>query len=403
MINTTKVAQNKVTREVFNPDMPDCRPTAKGDRRIPKRDEFMPDWSIQDMELYQKGLKDGKEDLIVSACIKRKEGETISRISTDLRRPYETVRGWLVRGRERGLYNLADRKSTGRPPILNGDISETVRDCLSKSPLGFGFNRKLWQCNMIQKIIHEKFSVYACDDAVRRLMRHIRYSYHKLRPCPHKSAPKEEQEAFKSDTAALLKNLADSHYTTLAFDGASCMIGGQNGYGWLPVGGHDTIPMSWAKKSVRLIGVLGDGWFCIAMVDKANSDTIKEFLETMHEKVGNMAIIMDNASTHKSNTMDEYENASDGAIRRIFLPKYTPQLNPIEILWRELKRALAGRYFNSIDELKAAIMNIVNNGELLPPKLMDYMLPDCTGQHTQSMPCTIMDMTSTSCTDTIAA
>ena len=174
------MAQNKVTRGVFNPDTPNCRPTAKGDKRIPKRDEFMPDWSIQDMELYQKGLKDGKEDLIVSACIKRKEGKTISHISKDLRRPYETVRGWLVRGRERGLHNLADRKSTGRPLILNGDICETIRDHLSKSPSKFGFTRKLWQCNMVQKTIRERFSAYVSDDTVRRNMRRIRYSYHKL-------------------------------------------------------------------------------------------------------------------------------------------------------------------------------------------------------------------------------
>ena len=60
---------------------------------------------------------------------------------------------------------------------------------------------------------------------------------------------------------------------------------------------------------------------------------------------------------------------------RIFLPKYTPQLNPIEILWRDLKRALAGSY-DFIDELKAAITEIVQSGELHPTKLMDCMLPD---------------------------
>ena len=42
-----------------------------------------------------------------------------------------------------------------------------------------------------------------------------------------------------------------------------------------------------------------------------------------------------------------------------FLPPYTPQLNPIETAWRDLKRRLAGRHFRSTDELKRAITTIV--------------------------------------------
>ena len=39
----------------------------------------------------------------------------------------------------------------------------------------------------------------------------------------------------------------------------------------------------------------------------------------------------------------------------LFLPKYTSQLNPIEIQWRMIKARLAGRYFESVAELNAAI------------------------------------------------
>ncbi len=82
------------------------------------------------------------------------------------------------------------------------------------------------------------------------------------------------------------------------------------------------------------------------------------------------------------------------------------------MLWRDLKHALAGGYFDSIDELKAAITDIVNAGELSPPKLMDYMLPDgaeadgaeadgaeadgaeADGAEAARIPCKIWDMTS---------
>ncbi len=48
-----------------------------------------------------------------------------------------------------------------------------------------------------------------------------------------------------------------------------------------------------------------------------------------------------------------------GAIEREFLPPYTPQLNQIENVWRDLKKRLAGRYFKSIEELKTVITGIL--------------------------------------------
>ena len=48
-----------------------------------------------------------------------------------------------------------------------------------------------------------------------------------------------------------------------------------------------------------------------------------------------------------------------GDVELEFLPPYTPQLNPVETVWRDLKKRLAGRFFRSVDELKAAITAIL--------------------------------------------
>ena len=55
----------------------------------------------------------------------------------------------------------------------------------------------------------------------------------------------------------------------------------------------------------------------------------------------------------------EYVESAGDDIAFEFLPPYTPQLNPIETAWRDLKRRLAGRHFRSTDELKRAITTIV--------------------------------------------
>ena len=70
-------------------------------------------------------------------------------------------------------------------------------------------------------------------------------------------------------------------------------------------------------------------------------------------------MVLDNVSFHKSKSIQKYVESAGGDIAFEFLPPYTPQLNPIETAWRDLKRRLAGRYFKSADELKHAITTIV--------------------------------------------
>ena len=395
MFNSNRPAQKSITDKVFNRDASKDgpRPTAKGEERIQKGDKFMPDHTIEEMEERMANLKECKGKTVLLACIKRKESKTIHTIAKEMCRRPDTVRGWLARGRRRSLNDLDDHKPPGRARLLTDTMTKTVQEWLSKSPEELGYERRRWQSKMIKGMISERLGVECSIDTVRRMMHNMGYSFRKSRPSPHKSASEEEQMQFKKTTAERLRAMVILGYVIMALDEASCMVGGWNGYGWLPVGGHETIPMSWSKKSVRLMGVLGDGWFHIAIVDSTNSETLESFIDKIRAVVGDVVVVLDNVSSHKSQKIDEYERDSNGGMVRIFLPKYAPQLNPIEVLWRDLKRALAGNYFDSIDDLKATITGIVNNSELTPPKLMDYMLPDGVQQPIKTS-CRIWDMTS---------
>lgn len=61
-----------------------------------------------------------------------------------------------------------------------------------------------------------------------------------------------------------------------------------------------------------------------------------------------LVVIMDNASFHKSITTKELIESA--GCRLIFLPPYSPDLNPIEKFWANFKRSLSKiiHHFNSL-------------------------------------------------------
>jgi len=61
-------------------------------------------------------------------------------------------------------------------------------------------------------------------------------------------------------------------------------------------------------------------------------------------------VLLDNASYHKAKLLKIPAN-----VLLVFLRPYTPELNPIERFWQEVRRPFKGRLFASLDELKDAV------------------------------------------------
>ena len=77
---------------------------------------------------------------------------------------------------------------------------------------------------------------------------------------------------------------------------------------------------------------------------------VKEML--VPELSPGQVIVMDNASFHKSSIIKEA--IEDAGCRLIFLPPYSPDLNPIEKFWANLKRWI-NQYLPYMEDLHKAI------------------------------------------------
>ena len=203
--------------------------------------------------------KEGVEKSRLPAARMRKGGKSIRQIARTLCKPYSTVRDWLARMHRRGSKGRFDKKRRGGKRLLsNGDLKR-LRRLLYEDPREHGFESKPWQADMILELIERKFGTVCSLRTLRRVLRKIHFSYRKSRPAPHNSASEEEQERFKTDTDVLLEGLRKEEFTIPAEDEGKMQTLPENGYGWRPTNGDDTVPTDFSKESVRMFCAVGDG------------------------------------------------------------------------------------------------------------------------------------------------
>lgn len=86
--------------------------------------------------------------------------------------------------------------------------------------------------------------------------------------------------------------------------------------------------------------------------DALNSDGFQDFLDAFSSAYSQSlnVLILDNGRFHKANKLTIPEN-----VRLIFLPPYSPELNPIERFWEDLKDHLAFDLHQTLSELKERV------------------------------------------------
>jgi transposase len=84
---------------------------------------------------------------------------------------------------------------------------------------------------------------------------------------------------------------------------------------------------------------------------------VTELLQALVDKhpTGTIYVAWDNADTHADDEVEAVVRAAAGRLVLLYLPTYSPWLNPIEMLWRQFRREVTHcELFASLDALLKA-------------------------------------------------
>lgn len=139
---------------------------------------------------------------------------------------------------------------------------------------------------------------------------------------------------------------------------------------WIPPECKDPVVLHYpTRKSVGYFGAirLEDGKFVYRREQKVfNAETFWIFMKKLRQISSHsgrrVVVLADNARYHHGSLHADWRQDCAGRFDLLFLPPYSPELNPIERVWKLTRRlATHNRYFAHVDEVANAVETLFEN------------------------------------------
>lgn len=147
---------------------------------------------------------------------------------------------------------------------------------------------------------------------------------------------------------------------------------------WFPKGRQRVVPTYGKHRGVKLIGVLdyeSGEVFCIHAT-QYDAEVFLGFLKQVLKKYPEQKILMvlDNAKIHHAKFIQPFLQEHKDTLELLFLPPYSPNLNPIEGLWGWLKQTCVYNvFYKSVSEIAQAVQEFFNEINRNPLQTVDRL------------------------------
>jgi transposase len=129
---------------------------------------------------------------------------------------------------------------------------------------------------------------------------------------------------------------------------------------------------------VKLLGVLNyetGAVFC--MQDESfDAQTFLRFLENILKEypTGKIILVLDNARIHHAKLIQPFLEEHKERLELPFLPPYSPNLNPIEGLWKWLKTSVVYNvFYESVQDIRKNVQAFIAEINQTPKKVIDRL------------------------------
>lgn len=271
---------------------------------------------------------------------------------------YGKTQAYTIKKRylKEGIPSLSDKRK-GKPKELltkqqREEIIETVK---TKRPKDCGYEREHWITSILGDWINRNFKVkYKSKTSLYLVFKQAQFTYHKPGRVYDKHDEKEV-EAWKAETKPKLdRYLKEENAVLLAEDEMVLTTETTIQKVWLPEGEFPKIICTTGGRKRRSVyGFLNmkTGEEHAFKTEFQNMYQTKDILEEIRNIYPKQKIVLfwDNAGWHRGSVVQDWIR-NDGNIEIIHFPRYAPEENPQEHVWKSGREKVThNEYIENID------------------------------------------------------
>jgi transposase len=296
----------------------------------------------------------------IHALLALAQGQSVSDVAQMLSLGEQTVRDYRNQYLFKGMASLVYKAPPGRPSKLTKTQRQQLAKWIKASPQDSGYTSGCWNTPMIQDLIERHFGVVYHPHYIATLLKNMGFSYQKARfVSDHLNEAK--RLAWRQTRWPKILRQAKQRKALLLFgDEASFAQWGSLSYTWASKGHQPEVPTSGKRKAYKVFGLIdyfSGRFFYKAHAGRFNSASYAAFLlDVLSQTTQPVVVIQDGARYHTSKAMQGFFETHTDRLTIEQLPAYSPDFNPIEHLWKKVKKeATHLKHFPEFSDLQQEV------------------------------------------------
>lgn len=258
-----------------------------------------------------------------------------------------SIYNWLAMYRAGGWDALDARKRGGRPRKVSARmIAWVYRVVTSGDPRQYKFPFALWTRNAIAILLYRRYGVRLSANSVGRLLAHLGITPQKPLWRAYQQDPERVRQWIQAEYPAIARQAQQERAEIWFGDESGVRSDYHAGTTWAARGKTPVVRTTGARYRLNMLSAVNRRGKMRFMIEAKglNADVMCRFLDRlMAGQKRRVFLILDGHPIHKSARLARKVTAFDGRLRLFLLPPYSPELNPDEGVWREVKGHRLGR------------------------------------------------------------
>jgi transposase len=278
----------------------------------------------------------------IHALLALAQGQSVSDVAEMLSLGEQTVRDYRNQYLFKGMASLAYKAPPGRPSKRTKTQRQQLAEWIKASPQEAGYTSGCWNTPMIQDLIQRHFGVAYHPHYIATLLKNMGFSSQKARLVSDHLNEAKRLEWRHTRWPKILRQAKQRKALLLFGDEASFAQWGSLSYTWAPKGQQPEVPTSGKRKAYKVFGLIdyfSGHFFYKAHAGRFNSESSMAFLlDVLSQTTHHVVVMQDGARYHTSKAMHVFFETHAERLTIAQLPAYSPDFNPIEHLWKKVKK-----------------------------------------------------------------